>query len=183
MSGRAFLSGLVAVLLTVSSTPQNVHADRLYRIELAGDVFEFLLPASAAGLSLMFADYEGTGRFALAFATTMALTWTLKLSINAERPNGGPYALPSGHTASVFSAASFTQRRYGWAVGVPYYVAAAYTGWSRVRTNNHYWRDVGVGAAIAFTSSLFLVPRLENRIQLLPFGEGGMYGLRIQKEW
>ncbi|MOA60857.1 PAP2 superfamily protein [compost metagenome] len=43
---------------------------------------------------------------------------------------------------------------------MPAYVAAGAVGWSRVESDNHYWRDVIAGAAIATGFSyLFTTPK------------------------
>ena len=86
---------------------------------------------------------------------------------------------PRGHAKC---AAAFGQRRYGWAYGVPYYLAAAYTGWSRVYTDNHYTRDVAVGAAVGMVSALVFTGRWSGAAQIMPYAKSGTYGLQIQRD-
>lgn len=180
----ACVISLASMLLVLAPLHLAEARDQRERIEFAGDVFEKLLPVSILSWSLVAQDFRGAGRFTLAFGLTMGMTWTLKGLIDAERPNGAPHAMPSGHTAAAFSAASFAQRRYGWAFGLPYYTAAMYTGWSRIESNNHYWRDVGVATGIAIGTTLLTVPRLEGRIKLFPYGDhNGSYGLRLQRDF
>ena len=44
------------------------------------------------------------------------------------------------------------QRHYGWKVGVPATVAAAYVATSRVHDNRHYLSDVIFGAAMGIAA-------------------------------
>ena len=96
-------------------------------------------------------------RFIGAMGMSVALTYSLKYIVNKERPNGEPYSFPSGHASNAFTGAAFLQRRFGCKVGIPAYVLAAYTAWTRVYTNNHDYWDVlagaviGVGSAYAFS--------------------------------
>ena len=60
---------------------------------------------------------------------------SLKRITNKERPNGGDYSFPSGHTSAAFTGAGFIEKRYGLKVGIPAYILASYVGWSRVYSN------------------------------------------------
>ena len=52
------------------------------------------------------------------------------------------------------------RRRYGLKWGVPFYALAAFVGYSRVESRNHYTHDVVAGAAIGIASSfIFTRPR------------------------
>ena len=82
--------------------------------ERTGDILQYAIPA-AAGLSTLVWD-DGTKpewQFAKGFVSTMAVTYALKFSINRQRPLGGNYSFPSGHTASAFYGAGFIHKRYG----------------------------------------------------------------------
>jgi membrane-associated phospholipid phosphatase len=84
---------------------------------------------------------------------TQVVTHTVKRTINRERPNGGDYSFPSGHTSCAFQAASFLQFKYGWQVGIPAYALAAYVGWSRYYADKHYISDILAGAAVGIFMS------------------------------
>lgn len=127
-------------------------------VEKTGDVLEFAMPISAGLITLLEKDFQGSKQFALAYGSTMVLTYTLKNVIKKERPesNKPRYdSFPSGHTASVFSSASFLQQRYGWKYGIPAYALATYVGISRVegKVQHHDYVDVlgAAGIAIGFT--------------------------------
>jgi PAP2 superfamily len=77
-----------------------------------------------------------------------SVSWALKLSINAERPNGHAYSFPSGHTATVFAAAPVFNKHYGPIAGYTAFTLATITGLARVEDHRHHLSDVLAGAAI-----------------------------------
>lgn len=79
---------------------------------------------------------------------TWAVTWALKVSINAERPNGHCYSFPSGHTSTAFAVAPVICRHYGIWAGISAYTLASITALARVEDSMHHPRDVLAGAAI-----------------------------------
>ena len=81
-----------------------------------------------------------------------ALTQTIKLATNRDRPDGTRWSFPSGHTSAAFTTATVLERRLGWKAGVPAYAAAAYIGASRLQENRHFASDVLFGAAIGIVS-------------------------------
>lgn len=91
--------------------------------------------------------------FLISFARMEVATYGLKYAIDADRPNGGGQSFPSGHTAAAFMGAEFIRKEYGWWWGAPAYAAASWVGYTRVESNNHYWRDVLGGAALGVLSN------------------------------
>ncbi len=76
-------------------------------------------------------------------------TQALKYSTQRERPDGSnSKSFPSGHSASAFATARVLQRHYGWKVGVPATLIAAYVATARVHDNRHYLSDVVFGSAM-----------------------------------
>ncbi len=104
-------------------------------VEAAGDVLQFVLPATAAGLALGLEDNEGLFEFGKSAALTLGATYALKYTIDEERPDGGGYSFPSGHTSISFASAEFLRKRYGWSYGIPAYAAATFVGYSRVEAD------------------------------------------------
>jgi membrane-associated phospholipid phosphatase len=114
------------------------------------------LPAVAAGISLAQDDDSGLVQLAKSEAFSLAATEVLKLTVHETRPNGrDDKSFPSGHTSVSFAAAQYMQMRGGWEYGVPAYIAATLVGYSRVRADEHYWKDVVAGAALGIASSYY----------------------------
>jgi membrane-associated phospholipid phosphatase len=122
-------------------------------IQTAGDILQFVLPATAGGLTLGYRDGRGAWQLGESLAVTLGVTYALKYSVNESRPNGGGQSFPSAHTSISFSAAEFMRKRYGWEYGVPAYAAAAFVAYSRVESRDHHPQDVVVGGGIGILSS------------------------------
>jgi membrane-associated phospholipid phosphatase len=80
------------------------------------------------------------------------LTEGIKFAVDRQRPDGGHFSFPSGHTSSAFTTATVLERRFGLKVGIPAFAAAAFVGGSRLQANQHYLSDVAFGAAIGIVS-------------------------------
>ena len=77
----------------------------------------------------------------------------LKYTVQRERPDGSnTQSFPSGHSASAFATAAVLQRHYGWKIGVPAMIVAAYVATARVHDNKHYLSDVIFGGAMGIAS-------------------------------
>lgn len=94
------------------------------------------------------------------------VTTLLKISIQRERPfdaypdkvtkysSGGSYSMPSGHTSTIFAAATSVSLLYPkWYIIAPSYLFAASVGYSRMYLGVHYPSDVLIGALIGTASS------------------------------
>lgn len=125
-------------------------------IKTIGDVLQFVIPATAAGMTLVHWDGQGAIQLGESLAVTAAATYALKYGIDEKRPNGGDQSFPSAHTSIAFSSAEFIRKRYGWEYGVPAYAAASFVAYSRVESNQHHPHDVIAGAAIGILSATFL---------------------------
>ncbi|HWW01337.1 MAG TPA: hypothetical protein VNZ64_16695 [Candidatus Acidoferrum sp.] len=88
-------------------------------IQSAGDILQFVLPATAAGLTLGYRDWTGALEYGESAGVTLGATYALKYSVNERRPNGGNQSFPSAHTSVSFSAAEFMRKPYGWEYGLP----------------------------------------------------------------
>lgn len=117
--------------------------------ERSGDVLQIVMPIGAGVVSVLDKSEDQPWlQFGLTFGSTWLTTHALKRAINKERPNGGDFSLPSGHSAAAFSSAAFVQKRYGWKYGLPGYVLASYVGWTRIDANKHDVWDVLAGAFV-----------------------------------
>src|SRR5205809_179455 len=148
----------------------------------AGDVLQFVLPATAAGLTLGYRDGHGTLQFGESAALTLGVTYGLKYSVHETRPNGGSQSFPSGHSSISFSAAEFLRKRYGWEYGIPAYAAASFVAYSRVESGAHHPHDVVAGAAIGIMSTyLFTRPYKGWHVELE--ADGKAYGISFSHSW
>ncbi|MEI6972273.1 MAG: phosphatase PAP2 family protein [bacterium] len=152
-------------------------------IQGAGDVLQWLIPATGFGATYAYDDSEGRWQFVPSMLTALAVTYGLKYAVDEQRPNGGSHSFPSGHTSSAFQGATFLQQRYGWKWGIPAYAAAVYTGWSRVELHAHYPHDVYAGAAIGILSSCIFTTRYHKDVQVAAFAEDGAVGIQIGVAW
>jgi membrane-associated phospholipid phosphatase len=132
-------------------------------IEKTGDVFQIAIPAAAFASTLIWQSNDKPHwQFCKSMALSVISTHTLKRLIDKERPNGGRYSFPSGHTTAAFTGAAFLQKRYGWRVGIPSYLAASFVGWSRVYANKHDYWDVLGGTILGISCSYVLTKRLAD---------------------
>lgn len=148
-------------------------------IERWGDAFQKAIPIYAYTLTWIENDKISKKQFGSAFIFNIGTTLTLKKLIVAERPNGTPESFPSGHTSMAFQGASFVHLKHGWRKAWPLYLGACYTGWSRVATDNHYWRDVAAGAALGVLSSYIATRGAFDDFFLSPVATDEKYGIAI----
>lgn len=143
-------------------------------IETAGDIIQIALPLTALVATYTMDDPEGRKQFLWSYGSTFAITHILKRTVNKERPDGSnTLSFPSGHTASAFSGAAFLQKRYGWDVGVPAYIAASFVGYSRVHAEKHDWVDVSAGALLAVgMNQWFVSDKMELDLGFMPLDKG-----------
>jgi len=143
---------------------------------------EFAVPGTHAGLTLGCWDGQGALEFGESAALTLGVTYALKYAVNERRPNGGSQSFPSAHTSISMSAAEFIRKRYGWEYGIPAYALAGFVGYSRVEAREHYPHDVLAGAAIGFAGSfLFTKPYKGWQIQA-DVGQK-YYGIRLSRRF
>ena len=151
--------------------------------EFIGDIFLVALPISAYGTTLYLDDTEGQIQFYKSFGTTVGLTYALKFSVDRERPNQeNNRSFPSGHSSATFGAASFIHMRYGLKYAIFPYLAASYTGYSRVHSQQHYTSDVIVGALIGIVSSWYFTSSYKN-VRLQPLTKSGYSGVNLTYRW
>lgn len=147
-----------------------------------GDWVQLLIPLSAAIYSTAIQDWQGVKQLAYSVGATYASTELLKYTIHEERPNAPEgsrgVSFPSGHTSMAFSGAAYWQRRYGWAIGIPMYMAASFVGYSRVRVKMHNWLDVAAGAALGIGFNYLFTDRYNSdvaTVSVAPTPDGGAY--------
>ena len=100
------LISYISIVIFAFSMPAYAGDD----IELAGDILQYIISATAGGVAIYKGDKEGVFQFSKSFLTTLGATYALKYAINADRPNGGSHSFPSGHTSSAFLRGQCTLR-------------------------------------------------------------------------
>ncbi len=172
----SLLGGLCLLVTAVSANAAVTVGEEAHEQESAGTALQIGLPLVALGLTFLLDDgptvvpslrasgfstdtlihLNGSPRhdLFLAMGRTMLATYALKYSVSEERPNGADsHSFPSGHASVSFAGAEFIRKEYGWAWGVPAYLAAGFVGYSRVKAKDHYTWDVATGAAIGILSN------------------------------
>lgn len=172
----------MAVTIAISAALQCGSPAAADSIQTAGEVLQYVLPATAAGLALTHHDGQGALQLGESLAVTLGVTYALKYSIDAKRPNGGSQSFPSGHTSISFSAAEFIRKRYGWGYGVPAYATAAFVAYSRVESRQHYLQDVVAGAGIGILSS-YIFTKPYQGWQVSVEGDTKSFGVRFARSF
>ena len=181
MRHRNQLARIIAVaIVLIATVPFNARAGS--GVEVAGDILLFVMPATAAGMTVGYRDGQGALQFGKSAALTLTVTYGLKHTINAQRPDGGSESFPSGHASITFCSAEFIRKRYGLKYGLPSYAAASFVAYSRVDSGRHYTRDVAAGAAIGILSSyIFTKPYKGWSVE--PQVDAQYYGVQLVKRW
>ena len=169
LSLKAFLAFAIVVCLMLTNVNYTYAlSQRRQTIENIGTYLQYLLPLSGLACTAAIQDWEGSFQWAKAGAGTLIVTQGLKETIPEARPNEPKgtrgMSFPSGHTSSAFFGAGFWQMRYGWYVGAPMYLLAAFTGYSRVQAYKHWWWDVVAGAAIGIGFNYVFVTKYQKAV-------------------
>ena len=171
--------GVAGILLLFALSVDSLAGDA---IQTAGDILQFVLPATAAGLTLGHRDWTGTLEFGESAGMTLGITYGLEYTVDETRPNGGSHSFPSAHTSISFSAAEFMRKRYGWEYGIPAYAAASFVAYSRVESREHHPHDVIAGASIGIVSS-FIFTKPYKGFEVKTEAGPGLHGLFLSKSW
>jgi len=173
MGARSRTIALTACLLLYGLGCKHLAAQQI--VEDIGHYTQIGLPIAAAGIAMIKKDKDGLIQLAQSVAVETVIVYSMKQLIDRERPNGGRFAFPSGHTALSFTSSTFLYKRYGWQYGVPASIAASFVAFSRYGTDEpvHYFSDVVAGAAIGIATSLFLTKKYRGD---LPVDISGGWG-------
>lgn len=157
----------VALVAAQPATARNVNA-----WNDAGSAVRTGLVVVALGLPALKRDWRGDLQAGASLAGAGLLTLGLKEAFPELRPDRSDRkSFPSGHTSISFAAAATLQNRYGWEVGIPAQLLAAFVGVSRVEARKHHWYDVVVGAGIGEASGFLLTSKRDTRVRVLPWGD------------
>lgn len=128
-------------------------------------------------------DWDGVLQAGYSIGFTAGATYMLKEVFPEERPNGKDNdSFPSGHTSISFASAGFIHQRYGWQYGLPAYAIAATVGVARVESDHHHWYDVVAGAALGTATAFVFTDKLNENVQLFPWGDtkGGGIAMNVK---
>ncbi|GLV28379.1 phospholipid phosphatase [Sphingobium sp. TomTYG75] len=150
----------------------------------ASNIARTVVVASALGLPTVNGDWKGTLQAGESVGAAYLISEGLKQTFPEMRPDGSNrHSFPSAHTATAFAAAASLQNRYGWQVGVPAQLVAAFVGVARVEGKKHHWFDVAAGMAIGEASGFLLTGRKDDNIRIFPWaahdGAGASLALRF----
>lgn len=162
-NSRIATAASCATLFLSCTLATDVGAQVVARSDRFGDAMQLLLPAAAAALTLERGDAEGVKELALSGALAVGTTEVLKRAVNSPRPDGSKGGFPSAHASIAFVSAAYVHQRYGAQWALPMYGLATLAGYSRVRTHNHYAKDVVGGALIGIGSAFLLTHPLSGR--------------------
>ena len=116
------------------------------------------------------------------------ITTSLKVVVDRQRPNGGHWSFPSGHTSATFASAATLHAHYGWKVGIPAYATAGFVAWTRVRDREHWLSDVAFGSAIGIVAGRTVAskhgPRRVTVVPTVTKGGGAvMFYVNTSQKW
>jgi len=150
----------------------------------ASDIGRDGLVIVALGLPATQGDWQGTKQAAFSLGAASLATTSLKQIVSEERPDhSNDKSFPSGHTSVSFAAAATLYKRYGWEVGLPAHLVAAFVGVARVKADKHFVHDVVAGAAIGEASGWILTRRKNARVQWLPWGDAHGAGVAMSLQF
>ncbi|WP_240962282.1 phosphatase PAP2 family protein [Sphingobium sp. TB-6] len=96
------------------------------------------------------------------------------------RPDGTDRrSFPSTHAATSFAAAASLQNRYGWKIGLPAQLVAAFVGVARVKARKHHWGDAAAGMVIGEASGFLMTSRRDNGVRIVPWAETAGGGIAL----
>ena len=176
----AILSVIIILSVIFLRIPDAFSSSTDENIETAGDWLQFLIPAAGLAGTYIADDHEGRVQFWKNYISSITITTVAKGFYGKTRPSSRNKAsFPSGHTTSAFAGAGFIDQRYGHLWGGIAYGAAAFAGWSRVHSDNHFMDDVLAGASVGLFNSWYWVTPHKSNISLMPLTREDGMGLMI----
>lgn len=136
-----------------------------------------VLVVAALGLPAIQGDWTGDLEAAGSMGAAFGIAEGLKEAFPERRPDASnDKSFPSGHASVSFAAAASLQNRYGWKVGLPAQLVAAFVGFGRVEARKHHWYDVVAGAAIGESSGFLITTKRNSNVRILPWGDTSAAG-------
>lgn len=146
----------------------------------ASSVGRDALVIAALGIPAIHRDWAGDLQASGSIGAAFLASEAFKHTFPEERPDGSDHrSFPSGHTSVSFAAAASLQNRYGWQVGVPAQLVAAFVGVSRVEARKHHWYDVVAGAGIGEASGFLITSKRDENVRVVPWGDAHGAGVSL----
>ena len=122
-------------------------------LEDIGDILQYALPWATLFFIALTGSIRGAQNWAYAGLANSLLTFLLKSAFNftpwGERPNGGMNSFPQrSYFQCIYGSPALLISIFGELWVIVLYILAGLTGYSRVVSENHWWRDVAAGAAL-----------------------------------
>lgn len=146
----------------------------------AGGIGRDALVVFALGFPAVQEDWDGGLQAGGSIGAAFLVTQGLKETFPERRPDGSDRkSFPSGHSSVSFAAAASLQNRYGWEVGIPAQLVAAFVGVSRIQARKHYWYDVLAGAGIGEAAGFLITSRRDTSVRVIPWGDTRNAGVSL----
>ena len=166
------------VIGTISSQPVDARDTKAWGD--ASSAGRDVLVVAALGLPAIEGDWRGDLEAGGSIVAAFGISEGLKAAFPERRPdNSDDKSFPSGHASVSFAAAASLQNRYGWKIGLPAQLVAAFVGLSRVEARKHHWYDVAAGAAIGEGSGFLITSKRDGNVRILPWGDTSGGGAAI----
>jgi membrane-associated phospholipid phosphatase len=171
---------ILAIGLAAATLPAPALARNEKTWDDASTISRDALVVVALGLPAIKGDWSGDLEAGGSILAAGLATYGLKEAFPEWRPDRSDRkSFPSGHTSVAFAAAASLQNRYGWEVGIPAQLVAAFTGLARVQARKHHWYDVVAGAAIGEASGFLITSKRNASVRVLPWGDTKGAGVTI----
>ena len=162
---------LVIAMFALAAHPAPAFASR-GGWDDASTVVRDVLVVGALGVPLVERDGRGLLEAGGSMGAAGLETAALKQIFPETRPDGSDdKSFPSGHSSVAFAAAATLENRYGWHVGLPAHVAAAFVAVARVEARKHHWYDALAGAALGEANGLLITGKRDARVKVFPWAE------------
>ncbi|NML87488.1 phosphatase PAP2 family protein (plasmid) [Sphingobium sp. SJ10-10] len=146
----------------------------------ASNIARAAIVATALGVPSVQEDWDGALQAGASVGSAFLLSKGLKELIPEMRPDGTDRrSFPSTHAATSFAAAASLQNRYGWKIGLPAQLVAAFVGVARVKARKHHWGDAAAGMVIGEASGFLMTSRRDNGVRIVPWAETAGGGIAL----
>jgi membrane-associated phospholipid phosphatase len=176
MRNRLIGASLAAALLL--SQPASARDTKAWGD--ASSIGRDALVVAALGFPAIEGDWKGDLEAGGSMIAAFGATEGLKAAFPERRPDGSDdKSFPSGHASVSFAAAASLQNRYGWKIGLPAQLVAAFVGLGRVQARKHHWYDVATGAAVGEASGFLITSKHNDAVRVMPWGDTSGGGAAI----